>query len=205
MISINVRTDFAGVRQRLAEMQQDIAQKALVSAVNKTIDQAKTAMAREITAEFNLKSAYVKERLRVRRASAKQGLHRIEATLIGGRGRADRSANVIAFVVGKPGWHETLYVKIKRKGGKKPIAGAFIANKDRTVFERMPGTRMPKRSESKGARHAEQIKPVQTVDVAQMFNARRINAKVVELMREKFPEIFEREARFYLARFNAGR
>ena len=45
---------------------------------------------------------------------------------------------------------------------------------------------------------------VQTIDVAQMFNTRRINAKVVDVVKARFPAIFEREARYYTGKFGGA-
>lgn len=198
-MQLTIKTNFAQVEAQLKRLQDDIGKRALASAVNKTIDQAKVQMQREIAAEFNVTSGFVRERLRVRRASAK-GLT-IEAALIGGRSDRRRSMNIIHFVEksvslaqarrrAKAGTLKTLHVKIKRKGGTKPLAGAFIGNKGRTVFEREGKDRLP-------------IKPVQVIEVAQMFNTKRINRAVVDKILAKFPEIFAREARFYTQRFKA--
>jgi hypothetical protein len=199
-MQLTIKTDFAGVETALKRLQDDIGKRALASAMNKTVDLARTQMTREIAGEFNVTSGYVRERLRVRRAAAK-GLV-LEAALIGGKGGRRRSANIIAFVEksvslaqarkrAKAGTLDQLFVKVKRRGGKKPLRGAFIGNKGRTVFERVGKERLP-------------IKPVQTIDVAQMFNTRKINAAVVRMIRQRFPEVFEREARFYVDRFNRG-
>jgi len=197
-----ITADFAGVERSLSLLHNDVRGPALASAINKTLDLAKTQMGRAITAEFNVKAAYVRERLQVRRASGRAGAFTIEGALIGGKSDRTRSANIIAFVEGfvsraegkrraKAGTLNQLFVKIKRAGGKKALKGAFIGNKGRTVFERTGNSRLP-------------IKPVQTIDVAQMFNTRRINAKVVDVMKARFPEVFEREARFFTDRFNRG-
>ena len=201
-MQLSITTNFPQVQRALDRLQAGVREQALASALNKTIDQAKTAMIREITAEFNVKAGYVRERLRVRRASRKTQLA-FEAALIGG-GKAGRgrSANLIAFVESvtslaqarkraKAGTLNQLFVKIKRGGPKKPLKGAFIGNKGRTVFERVGNERLP-------------IKPMQVIDVAQMFNTKRINAKVLQLVRTKFPEVFAREARFFTDRFNRG-
>ena len=201
MVTITVSTNFPAVQRRLEQLRQDVATKALASAVNKTIEQARTQMAREITAEFNVTSGYVKDRLRIKRASYKAGLFAIEAALVGGDGKR-RSANIIRFVENKTslaegrkrlkaGTQGQLFVKVKRRGAKKPLGPAFIGNKGRTVFVRVGKGRLP-------------IKPVQVIDVAQMFNTRRINLKVREGIATKFPAIFQREAAFYLNRWNAS-
>jgi Prophage minor tail protein Z (GPZ) len=198
-MQLTIATNFKDVQKALDGLQAGLREKALVSGINKTLALAKTAMGREITGVFNVKSAYVRERLRIRRASFKQGRFEIEGSLVGGRVNK-RSANIIAFVERvvtlasrrkriKTGTNKMLFVRVKRGAPAKPLAGAFIANQGRTVFERLGKQRLP-------------IKPVQVIDVAQMFNTRRINARVVQLMRDRFPEIFTREARYYTDRFN---
>jgi len=197
-MKLSISHNFPDVQKALDRLHKDVATRALASAVNKTVAQAKTQMGREITAEFNVSAAYVRQRLRIRRAAFRQGRFGIEAALIGGDG-IKRSANIIRFVEkkvslaegrrrAKAGTQKQLFVKVKRKGGTKPLEGAFIGNKGRTVFIRTGSKRLP-------------IKPVQVIDVGQMFNTRRINAKVVSTMRSKFPEVFAREARFYLSKW----
>ncbi len=197
----SITTNFPDVQRSIERLHEGVRGAALTSAINKTLDQAKTAMVRGITAEFNVKAAYVRERLRVVRASKKGGLFSIEGSLRGGSDRK-RSANIIGFVERsvslaqakrrrKDGTLNQLFVKVKRIGSSKPLKGAFIGNKGRTVFRRTGKARLP-------------IEPVQVIDVGQMFNTRRINAVVVATLKAKFAAVFEREARFYTNRFNRG-
>ena len=67
------------------------------------------------------------------------------------------------------------------------IRGAFIGNKGRTVFIRTTDKRLP-------------IQALQTIDVGQMFNQKRINARVVAAINTKFPELFARESKFFLSK-----
>ena len=198
-MKLSIRTNFPAVTTAMATMREDIARQALARAMNRTLDQARTRMQREITSEFNVSAGYVRERLTVRRAFA-GGRIEISAELIGGKGKK-RAANIIAFVErsvtlaqarkrAKDGTLQVLRVKVKR-GSTKPLPGAFIGNKGRTVFRRVGKKRLP-------------IEPVQTIDVAQMFNTRRINEVVLATINARLPEIFEREAAFYLQRFNRG-
>lgn len=183
-MQISIKTNFPDVQRRLDALHADVRTKATVSAVNKTIDQARTQMIREITSEYAVKAGYVRERLRIGRASFRQGAFNIEASL---SGTGKRSANVIAFGARQVG--RGVSVKIKKVGGRKIITGAFIGNKGRTVFKRVGAARLP-------------IKAVSTIDVPQMFNKRRINAAVIAAIKARFPTIFEREAKFYVSRFN---
>lgn len=202
-VKLSIETNFRDVARQLKTLQQDIATKATASALNKVVAQAKTAMGREITREFNLPAAEVREKLRIRRATARGGLVAIEAVLEASRKAKGRGLNLIRFLEkstslaqarnrGKAGTLNQLHVQIKRTGGRKALGSAFIGNKGRTVFVREGKARLP-------------IKALTTIDVAQMFNTKRINAKVVQLIQQRFPAIFSNEVRFFTARFNAGR
>lgn len=216
MVAINIRNNFPQVHRAIKNLHRDIRDRVVVSAVNKTMEQGRTAMTRAIVAEYNVKTAYVRQRLRVSRARYSGGVAGVQASLIGGDGKR-RSANVIAFVERKitlssarrriaageggvqalrNGGRNTkalnLQFKFRKTGGVKTIRGAFIGNQGRTVFVREPGAkRLP-------------IQPVRVIDVPQMFNQRRLNAAVRSAMIAKFPEVFAREARFYTAKFNRG-
>ena len=200
-MEISIKTNFPQVQRALAQLQADVGGKAMASALNKTIAIAKTQMQREITAEFNVTAGYVRERLRIARAVGRRGLQVLRAELAA-KDRKGRGANIIAFVTSLQrqaraggGKQKPLFVKIKKKGGRTQVKGrfgkgAFIGNKGRTVFERTGDKRLP-------------IRAVTTIDVAQMFNTRRINSRVVRAMTERFPAIFANEAAFFVRRFNA--
>ena len=191
-MKLSVQTNFPEVEKQLKQMREDIARKALARALNRTLEQARTQMQREITKEFNVRASFVRERLKINRAYA-SGRLEIRAELVGGGKR--RSANIIAFVEksvslaqarkrAKDGTLRVLRVKVKR-GAYKPLPGAFIGNNGRTVFKRTGKTRLP-------------IEPVRTIEVAQMFNTKRINQAVVKAIEQRFPAIFKREADFYI-------
>ena len=201
-MQITIKHNFPQVQRQLDNLQKDIARQATASALNKTIAQAKTAMSREIRAEFNISAAKVNESLSITRASASGGELRMEASLQSPRKRG-RSLNMINFMEksttlaqarkrGKAGTLNQLFVQIKKQGGKKALGSAFIGNKGRTIFVREGKSRLP-------------IKALQTVDVASMFNTKRVNAKVVQMMVDKFPTIFDHEAKFFTDRFNASK
>lgn len=214
-MKISVQTNFPEVAKQLATLREDIASKATASALNKTVAQAKTSMSREIRREFNISTQAVNDSLRVRRASAVRSRLSLEVSLES-RSKRGRSLNLINFVErtvsmaaarqrikgGEGGTYQLgnrtvvkaleLRFKIRRTGPKKVIKGAFIGNKGRTVFIREGATRIP-------------IKALQTVDVPQMFNTKRINARVMHMIESKFPAIFANEVRFFTQRFNATR
>lgn len=192
MSTINVRHNFPEVAARLETLSAEVGDKALVRALNKTMDQGKTQMARQISQEFRVSVGTAKERLSITRASARGGVLRFRAILEATRRGKGRSMNLIAFVTkgkvskaaakrtGRADLSGQLQFQIKRGGGKKVIKGAFIANQGRTVFIRTGKERLP-------------IKALNTIDIQQMFNTRRIKNVVQQIMLDKFPAHFNRE------------
>lgn len=190
---ISVRTNFPDVMKQLDKLQDDIGNKVMVRSLNKTIDQGKIEMARDISREYRIGVATVKDRLTVRRASAKRGMVKFEVVLEATRKGKGRSMNLISFVTTIPkrtkkGKLGQVKFQVKRDGGRKTIPGAFIGNKGRTMFIRTGKERLP-------------IKALNTIDVPQMFNAKRINAAVVRVMLQKFQQNFDRELRVVLGGF----
>lgn len=210
---IRMRTNFPAIARRLEELPEQIANRAMVRSMNAVIDQGKIQMSRQISREFKVSVGQAKERLEVSRAYAKGGVLRFEASLSATKKQRGRSMNLIAFVekvvslsqarkrmkAGEGGAHTLrngatvrksleLRFQIKRGGGAKVIPGAFIGNKGRTVFIRQGKSRMP-------------IAAVNTIDIPQMFNAKRINSVVRKVMLERFGPAFERELRVVLKGF----
>lgn len=211
---IKVDFDYSKVVGWAQGFGNNVTDMAKASALNKAVEQARTQMIREITREYAVTSTYVRNRLQVRRASASAKRFVMEATLsaIGPGGK--RAANLIRFaettvtmaaarkrMAGGEGGKQILRgggqvtkaleirFKIKRSGPKKVIKGAFIGNKGRTVFIREGSKRLP-------------IRALQTIDIPQMFNAKRINAAVVTMVKAKLPDLLERELKYYLARYS---
>lgn len=196
-MNLSIETNFPQIDRALAALPEQVGRQALARALNRAVDQARVQMQRNIAREFNVSVGYVRARMRVHRAYAR-GQVNITAELSAGDGRK-RSANIIAFVErkvtlaeakrrSKAGTLNQLRVQVRR-GQVRPLPGAFIGNKGRTVFRRVGRARLP-------------IEPVQTIDVGQMFNTRRINAAVVRTIQQRLPDLFAREAVFYLDRFN---
>ncbi len=186
-IEWSIKTNFPEVQRKLSQLQDEVGKQALASALNKTVAQAKTGMSREIRAEFVISAALVNQSLLISRASAKGGEFRMQASLSSISQRGKRSLNLIHFAARRTS--KGVSFRIKKVGGRKTIPGAFIGNAGRTVFIRTGKKRLP-------------IKALQTINIAQMFNTKRINSKVLELIDAKFPQIFDNEARFFTNRFN---
>ena len=213
-MQISIKTNFPDVQRQMNTMRKDIANQAMASALNKTMALAKTAMSREIRAEFNMSASTVGAALQVNRARASGGRVHLEASLESPSKRG-RSLNLInfmersvsmaqakkrkaageggVFMLRNGGYNKSalaLRFKIKRQGQKKMVKGAFIGNAGRTVFIRTGDKRLP-------------IKALQTIDVAGMFNTKRVNARVMQMIKDRFPDLFVNEARFFTDRFSA--
>jgi hypothetical protein len=181
--------NFPDVQRALDGLKQDIALRATASALTKTVAQAKTAMSKEIRAEFVLPASKVNQSLRVSRARAARGSASMEVSLSSISKPGVRSLNLAHFNAKQTS--KGVSFKVRRDGPRKVIPGAFLINGGKTVMIRMGKGRLP-------------IKALQTIEVAQMFNTKRINAKVLAMIYAKLPAIFANEVRFFTNRFNAG-
>lgn len=200
---ISIRNNFPKVAAQLHRLGKDIGDKAMVRALNETVRQGKTAMARQISKEFRVKVGDAKDRLDVDYAKIKGGgvkfFASLSATRPGGLHNNDdwRGMNLIHFVTSLPtrnkkGKLGQLKFQIKRAGGRKSIKGAFVATNRKTggraVFVREGKSRMP-------------IKTLTTVDIPQMFNTRRINSVIRTVMQQRFEINFQRQLRAVLKGF----
>jgi len=198
--TINIRNNFPAVAAKLDRVAEDIGHKAMVRALNTTVEQGKIQMARQISQEFRISVSAAKDRLAVRRASVRGGLLRFQAFLEATRKGKGRSMNMRPFVTGSRVSRASakrqgnvalagqLQLQIKRGGGRKVIPGAFIGNDGRTLFIRTGKGRLP-------------IKALSTIDVPQMFNTKRINSVVVDVMLKRFDANFHRELNVILKGF----
>mgnify|MGYP001598132394 CR=1 FL=1 len=190
MVSINIKAEFGQVLKALDGLRSDVRDKVLARTLNRIGEQTKTQATREISQEFNIKSSTVRERIIVRRAFASTRLA-VEIS-VPTKGGKRGSINVIHF--GARQTKRGVTIKVKRGGSRKALKSSFIGNDGRTVFSRIHS-----KSGVKSGRLP--IYPVQTIDVPQMFNTKRITAKLLANVRDKFPIEFERQLRFALASF----
>lgn len=196
---ISIKTNFPEVARALDKLSDDIGNRAMVRAMNATIKAGRSDMAKGISKEFRVTQAQAKDRLDVDYARVKGGF-KFYASLSATRPRGlfgddYRGMNMIHFVVGgqprrtKKGVVRQLNFQIKRTGGRKQIKGAFIATNPKTggkaVFVRAGKARYP-------------IETKTTIDIPQMFNTKRINSVVRQVMLTRFQTNFDRELRVVL-------
>ena len=201
---VSTRIDFSQALKKLEGLPEKVQQKAIIATINRVAAKARTEMKRQIGAEFNVKAGDINAQLSVSKANKSQNV--VQAILRSfGKRKGKTSRNVMLFdakqvegtgrpkqvrVQFKDGSWRTLRikegggvsVKIKRNGGRKLIPHAFIANKGRTVFIRKEdGT----------------IKGVETIDIPNMFNTRRIYANVLEKIRTDLIAETDRSLKYF--------
>lgn len=192
-ISLSIKHNWPEVQRELTRLQKDIADKAVARALNATIKQGETAMARQISLTYRISQSVVKQRLSVTRARRNGGRLELQVTLEATRKGRGRSMNMIAFVTTaarrlKTGKRNQTKLQVRRDGGRKQVTGAFIGNQERTLFIRTGKARLP-------------IEPVNTIDVVQMFNTRKISAAVQTVLLDRFAINFTRELKVVLGGF----
>lgn len=192
-ISLSIKHNWPEVQRELTRLQKDIADKAVARALNATIKQGETAMARQISLTYRISQSVVKQRLSVTRARRNGGRLELQVTLEATRKGRGRSMNMIAFVTTaarrlKTGKRNQTKLQVRRDGGRKQVTGAFIGNQERTLFIRTGKARLP-------------IEPVNTIDVVQMFNTRKISTAVQTVLLDRFAINFARELKVVLGGF----
>jgi len=195
-VTIKVNSTFPAVIARMRKLPGDVGAKALRRALARTMVTAKRDMTNEIHSEYAFRTkSEINEKLFVSKPRVSPDGFEISASL-SSRSKRGRSLNLVRFVVGdrtrnRPRGTQ-IKLRIKRRGGIKHIKGAFLVPSKQGgpmfLARRVGKQRLP-------------IEPLQTIDVPQMFNNRRLNARVVSRIEQTLSVRFDAEAKFYLARY----
>lgn len=175
------------VKQQLASLSQAQMGRAIVMAINKTVDKGRAEATRAITDRYAIAASDVRNSVTLSPASAAQGRLQGTISIFGSTKKQGRSLNMIHFVEGKSipkaglrnrkgklnQKREQLRFNIIKGAGGKKISGAFIGNDGRTVFMRTGIERLP-------------IEPVKVIGVSQMFNFKPIRERVIKRITEEF-------------------
>lgn len=204
MISLSVQHDFAALDRDLARIADTRKrERATAQALNKVGAKARTTARQLIRRYYNLPGSEVQSRVVMQRASrdalavvieplpgstkgrSKNVVHFLQLARLEQALKAKRTGKLAKVKTGKAGRRRVypiLRFKILRSGGQRTIRGAFLGNKGRTVFRRIGRGRLP-------------IESVQTIDVTQMFAARKVVDPVVARIRAELPVEVERAIR----------
>jgi Prophage minor tail protein Z (GPZ) len=218
-MQLNVRTNFPKIFAELKKLDENLRNKVLVAALNKTVVQGSTAASREIREEYNIKASTLSRYLSVERASIKAG--RYVASLVAETSRSgQRGLRLSLFSPTKR--TGGVSVKVRRAGKRSVIKGAFIAdmpNGVTDVVSRSTSSRSPlpnvvpkkgryagrvvKRGPNKGQRLKRQsLRVLYTLEISRMFNKKTVKERIKSVMLAKFPENYKAQANFYLSKFN---
>lgn len=191
MLSLNVRSDVRGIISDLSRYVGD-EKKAVVRALNKTADQARTEAAKEVRAVgYNIKASAIKKSFSIKRASAGNLVVILKAT-----GRPIGLINYGARQ-GKQG------VSVQVKSGRKVLRHAFIAsmpNGHRGVFERTGREHKKVVRNGKVMRSGLPIKELFGPSIPQSLANDAVEKAVMAKIRQKFPQILKHELAFAAAK-----
>ena len=211
---------FDEVQKALRRLPADLRAQAIAPAINKVAAKAKTEIGRAVTTEFDIKSGEVRSSVKVNRARAKAETIEAVIDIFGSAKKRGRSLNLINFLAAVQGGGSAFRIRgkrankkqlsalagqlgfsIKRGGGLKQIPGAFVGNKGRTVFERVPGVQMKSRG-GRLTKHSQAIRPVQVIGVSQMFSSRRVSSRVIDRINRELPVEIDRAVNLVMARLS---
>ncbi|MDE2000902.1 MAG: phage tail protein [Burkholderiales bacterium] len=187
------------MQAELRRLRSDLRGAAMAAALNKTADKARAEISRAIRQEFAVAPERVRNSIRVSGAAATSEA-RLQAvlTLFGSSSKRGRSLNLIHFLESKVTLAEharrikaltqkDLRFRIKRGGPLVTVPGAFLLPNGRTVMHRTGPGRLP-------------IAPLQVIDIQQMFNTKRISARVLAKINADLPVEVQRAVKWMLSK-----
>lgn len=187
MLSLNVQSDTKGIVASLTKYVGD-QQKAVVRALNKTAEQARTAASQEVRAAgYNIKASAIKKSFVIQRAKAGNLAVVLKAT-----GRPIALINYDARN-GKTG------VSVRVKTGRFVLRHAFIAtmpNGHQGVFERTGNQHKVVSRNGKKVRTGLPIKELFGPSIPQSLANDAVQKAVMAKIREKYPQILRHELAF---------
>lgn len=190
-IKVDVRNNVSRVLAGMEQFKRDVVEKATVRALNKVVDQVKTAAAREMRdAGYNLKVSDIKKGLQTNKAFAGSLTAKVVA-----------SGRPIPLI--KYGARQTSKgVSVDVLHGRKTIAGAFIATMPSGhtgVFVRVGNQH---KKVARGGRVVWSALPIKELFGPSVPNGlvnKTVQAALQRLVEEKFPVVFAQQMK-YLSR-----
>lgn len=199
-VSLDIRSNVAASIAKLGAETSEKLKQAQVNALNRTIDQLRTEAGREIRKEYNVTLRGIRQAAAIRYARAGNLFPWTELTFKG------RPINLVEFgaralnpwnIKGRR--HNRrgggVSVQVKVAGGRKVIAGAFLATiksgqnaGKQGVFRRS------------GPEHWAPIKFLPSLSLPEMAERRAISAALLKFADEKFTANFEQQVVYQLTR-----
>lgn len=191
MIQTSVSVDIEGALAKLAYVREDVADKAVTRALNKTAAQTRTEASKQIRAAgYNLKASVIKQAISIDRATAAQVRASVRAI-----GKPIPIINYDARPVQNG-------VTVAVKNGRKLLPGAWLLTLPgghRGVFERDP-RKTPRRVKyQKDGKWTSKVLPIREVygpSIPAAFLNATVQAALIAAIREKFPRILKGEINY---------
>lgn len=186
-VRVTVQGDMKRVMADFTALQDNVVNKATFRALNRALDASATGASREIRKEYNVKHRAVLSTMKKRRAS-KSSLYaqlRLEGSRIG----------LIEFGARHNRRQPGASVQIKVRGGRKIVAGSFIATRrwlswqdgaeqaHRGVFRRVGKARYP-------------IRYLRSISIPQAFSNRAVIEAIQRITHESFTKAYEQQLRY---------
>lgn len=177
-LRIDVRSNLREVEISLGRLAENLRDKALVRALNRTATTIRAEAAREIKAEYNMTIGDIKGQMRIENATAAQLRSRVVVSgkpiSLSGFGPRQNAQGVTVMV---------------KRGQRKLIRHAFLLNRPggSAVFERVGNARLP-------------IKKLFTLSLPSAFTNDKVMAALKRVAATRFPEAFAQESRYYLSK-----
>ncbi len=185
---VSVKADISQALAKLDRVRDDVKEKAIVRALNKTATQVKTQAAREIRdAGYNLKVAEIKRAIAIVRASPSY----IQA-IVKAIGKPIGLINYAARQVAKG-------VSVNVKDGRKLIPHAFIATMPsghKGVFMRVGQGHKKLVRGGKVVWHGLPINELYGPSIPSAFINKTVQAALIAAVKEKFPRILKHEIEY---------
>lgn len=187
MLKLDVRADVRGITSSLTRYIGD-QQKAVIRALNKTAEQARTAASQEVrSAGYNIKASAIKKSFSIKRASSGNLVVTLKAT--------GRPIGLINY-----GARQTKSgVSVQVKSGRKVLRHAFIATMPsghKGVFERTGKQHKKVIRNGKILRTGLPIKEMFGPSIPQSLANEAVEKALVAKIRQKFPQVLKHELAF---------
>lgn len=189
MIRIDVRDNLARIELRYQRLNDDLREKVIVRALNKTATTVRAEASKEIRKDYNLKAKVIKDQITINRAN--------RTTLTAVIVASGKPIPLIEFEARPTATHtggrrgSNVTVKVKRR--RLVVRDAFIAT--------MPGGHVGifKRTGKFGRRknpRLERIKQRFSISLPTAFTNKAVTEALVRAAQKRFPVVMEQETRY---------
>ncbi len=211
------------LKAKLALLPQEVANKSIKSALRRTGQEAKTEARRAIQETYNLKAGTINQYLQVGPVreiapgrfsvwvganTSRPGYRGLRLIHFGARQKKNGAISIKVLKAGKRGVVKGAF-QVQQPNGVDDIVkrttSAGSPNEKVVPKQGAYKGRVIKRGVRKGQYLKRQkLRTLFTVDVAQMFNTKRVNTVIRQRMMERYTHNLRRDIAYHSARFNAS-